>query len=583
MTSAQIVMGILMMVGVFLFSKLFCGYICPIGTFSEWLGKMGDKLKIRITIKGIMDKVLRSLKYVLLFITFYFTFKSNELFCKEYDPYYAIVSGFDIDVVVIYAAIAIALVILGSIFIRLFFCKYICPFGALANLLKFSIFFVFILIVYIILLRVGYEISYVWPLAIACAGGYIIEITGIGGKIFPATKITRNEETCINCNICNKKCPQAIDVANVKVVKDVDCNLCGECIVACPVDDTVQVNKRRYLRWLPPLAVVVLVITGLSLGEVIEVPTIDQQWVEPEEMTNTAVYTQEGLNSIKCYGSCMSFASKMKRVDGVYALAAYVGKNKVKITYDSTKLNPEKLQEAFFTPLKTPLKPIRKNVENVQKVFVLLENFFDPYDFNYLSVLLRQNTEAVGLQIEFGCPVNVFIYFPENTEVDENELIELLESKSVTYESGGKPVTVNIDYEVVKTPEFSLITREEYITLLFEPYVAKFNNHETYDSLVIETYRLPMGKNATLKNRFPYIVSHLSNDNGIIEFRTQLNNEYKQVIDINYVDSMTNPGAIYEMLTSDSLYFTYRSGDKGSIENMFDFPEEGEILSKKDD
>jgi len=66
MTSAQIVMGVLMMVGVFLFSKLFCGYICPIGTFSEWLGKLGDRLKIRITFSGIVDKLLRSLKYILL-------------------------------------------------------------------------------------------------------------------------------------------------------------------------------------------------------------------------------------------------------------------------------------------------------------------------------------------------------------------------------------------------------------------------------------------------------------------------------------------------------------------------------------
>ena len=315
MTSAQIVMGVLMMVGVFLFSKLFCGYICPIGTFSEWIGKLGDRLKVRITIRGIADKLLRSLKYILLFITFYFTFKTSELFCKKFDPYYATASGFEMDVVVLYAAIAIALVVIGSVFIRLFFCKYICPFGAFSNILKFTFFFVGILLIYIILLQTGLEISYVWPLAIACAGGYIIEITGIGGKIFPVAKITRNEDSCINCNLCNKRCPQGIDVAHVKVVRDVDCNLCGECIVACPVKDTIQVNKRSSLRWLAPLAVVVLVSLGLSLGEVIEVPTIDQQWVKPDEMTNTAIYEQEGLQNIKCYGSSMAFAGKMKRIE----------------------------------------------------------------------------------------------------------------------------------------------------------------------------------------------------------------------------------------------------------------------------
>jgi ferredoxin len=583
MTSAQIVMGVLMMIGVFLFSKLFCGYICPIGTFSEWLGKLGDKLKVRITIKGIADKFLRSLKYGLLFITFYFTFDSNELFCKKFDPYYAIATGFSIDVVVLYAAIAIALVILGSIFIRLFFCKYICPFGAFANILKFTAFFVGILIVYIVLLKFGVEISYVWPLAIACVGGYIIEITGISGKFFPVTKITRNEISCIDCNLCNKKCPQGIDVANVKVVKDVDCNLCGECITACPVKNTVQINKKKSLRWLPVIAVVVLVAIGLSLGEIIEVPTIDQQWVPQEEMANAAVYSQAGLRSIKCYGSSMAFAAKMKRVPGIYGIAAYVGTNKIKITYDSTMLNPEKIQEAFFTPLKTPLKPLEKDVLNVQKVSVLLENFFDPYDFNYLSILLKQKTEAVGLQIEFGCPVNVFIYFPDNVDLDEKELTELLESKSVSYESAGKPTEAKLGYEVVKDMEITQITKEEYITLLFQPFIAHFNSFDDYDSLVIDTYRLPIGKNASLTARFPYMVSHLSNEKGIVSFETALDEEYKQVLDIGYIDSMTNAGRVYELLTSDSLFFTYRDGSTGSVENMFEFPEEGKLLIKGDD
>lgn len=583
MTSAQIVMGGLMIIGVFLFSKLFCGYICPIGTFSEWLGKLGDKLKVRITIKGIADKVLRSLKYGLLFITFYFTFDSNELFCKKFDPYYAVTTGFSVDVVVIYAAIAIALVILGSIFIRLFFCKYICPFGAFANILKFTAFFIGVLIVYIVLLKFGVEISYVWPLAIACVGGYIIEISGISGKIFPLAKITRNEQSCIDCNLCNKKCPQGIDVANVKVVRDVDCNLCGECITACPVKNTVQVNKRKSLRWLPVIAVVVLATIGLSLGEIIEVPTIDQHWVPQEEMTNVAVYSQDGLRSIKCYGSSMAFAGKMKRVPGIYGIAAYVGTNKIKITYDSTMLNPEKIQEAFFTPLKTPLKPLENDVLNVQKVSVLLENFFDPYDFNYLSILLRQKTEAVGLQIEFGCPVNVLIYFPDYVELSEKELTEILESKSVSYESAGKPAEAKLGYEVVKDMKISQISREEYIKLLFEAYVAHFNSFDDYDSLVINNYRLPLGKNASLKARFPYMVSHLSNNKGVVAFETALDQDFKQVLDIGYIDTLITSESVYELLTSDSLYFTYRDGSTGSVENMFVFPEEGKVLIKGDD
>ena len=129
MTSAQIAMGVLLMIGIVVFSKLFCAYICPVGTISEWLGKMGDKLKVRITFIGVTDQVFRSFKYILLFITFYFTLASNELFCKKFDPYFAMTTGFSLDVVLLYAAITIALVIVGSFFIRLFVVQVPLPVG----------------------------------------------------------------------------------------------------------------------------------------------------------------------------------------------------------------------------------------------------------------------------------------------------------------------------------------------------------------------------------------------------------------------------------------------------------------------
>ena len=46
MSMAQIMMGVVLAVGVILFSKLFCGYLCPLGTIGEYLGKGGRKLKM---------------------------------------------------------------------------------------------------------------------------------------------------------------------------------------------------------------------------------------------------------------------------------------------------------------------------------------------------------------------------------------------------------------------------------------------------------------------------------------------------------------------------------------------------------
>ena len=582
MTSAQIVMGLAVMIGVFLFSKLFCSFICPIGTISEWLGKLGNQLKIRITVKGILDKVFRSLKYILLYITLYYTLDSSELFCKTFDPYYAIVTGFDTDVVVLWALIAIFIVIIGSVFIRLFWCKYLCPFGALANIFKFTGFFVLIMVVYIILLKFGVELSYVWPLAVACIGGYVMELIGFKTRIFPIAKITRNEDNCTNCQICSIKCPQGIDVANMKVVRDVDCNLCSDCVVACPAENTLQINKNNKFKWLAPAATIVLIALGLYIGSFFEVPTINQQWYDPSEMSKAEVFSRSGLKSIKCYGSCASFANQMRKVKGVMGVSAFVGSKTVKIYYDPEVLNESKLEEAIFTPSKTPLRPLAKGIEAVKVVNVQLDKFFDTYDFNYLTRHLKQETSAVGLVTEYGCPVMVHIYFPEGTEIDEKELTKILESDELTYTYKETTKTVNLNYVVIGDYNYEIMPRGEYIKMLFKPYQIAFNNKKNYTENVIKTYRLPMGKNRLQSKKLPYLSSHLSNNDGIVGLHTLLNDEYKQILEVSYIDTMTNTKEISDLITSDTLFFTYKNGNTGKVLNMFNFKNEKKEISKKD-
>ncbi|MDD3807238.1 MAG: 4Fe-4S binding protein, partial [Candidatus Marinimicrobia bacterium] len=92
MSSLQIFMGLALVVAVILFGKLFCGYVCPIGTVIEHLRKLAAKVGLKtITLKGWLDRALRVLKYVIIFITAYFTVTTSELFCKKFDPYYGVV------------------------------------------------------------------------------------------------------------------------------------------------------------------------------------------------------------------------------------------------------------------------------------------------------------------------------------------------------------------------------------------------------------------------------------------------------------------------------------------------------------
>ncbi len=66
-------------------------------------------------------------------------------------------------------------------------------------------------------------------------------VMGIFAKYSP-TRIARNKDACIGCNICSKTCPMNIDVANTRFVQEFDCQTCLQCVEACPVDDTLNLK-----------------------------------------------------------------------------------------------------------------------------------------------------------------------------------------------------------------------------------------------------------------------------------------------------------------------------------------------------
>jgi hypothetical protein len=273
----------------------------------------------------------------------------------------------------------------------------------------------------------------------------------------------------------------------------------------------------------------------------------------------------------------MAFAGTMKQEKGVLGVATYVKHNRVKIYYDPKILTVAKIQELLFTPSKTALKPLRKGIAEVKEVTVWLENFFDPYDFNYLTRLLVEKTGAVGLVSEYACPVVVKIYFPADTEVNENELIDILESKTLTFQVGDGNKTIDLGYKVGKGPQFRTISSAEYATVLFKPYLAEFNGFAKYDSTVVKIYELFLGTNKENKAKFPYLVSHLSNNKGIIGFRTILNDQFEEKVAISYVDSLVNTKFILETMNSDSLHYSMRNGTKGKIVNVFKFEDNTEV------
>lgn len=217
----------------FVFRKAFCGWMCPVGTLSEWTGKLGNKvLKKQFEPPKWLVWVLTPLKYLLLlFFAKMVIFNMPVYAAKEFlqSPYNKIS---DVKMLLFFLQIGsfaltvIFILFILSLFIKNFWCRFLCPYGALI---------------------------------------------GIGG-LFGISRITRNEDTCINCNQCTRACPQGIRVSEKKQVLAPECTACFACVEACPVKDTLKMKTTGFSlnKWVLPatffslffITIVIAKVTG---------------------------------------------------------------------------------------------------------------------------------------------------------------------------------------------------------------------------------------------------------------------------------------------------------------------------------
>lgn len=201
-----------------IFRRSFCGLICPFGAIQEFFGKLGQKLfKRKFIIPMLIDAPLRYLKYIILIITIFYAWKTAGLWMAPYDPWSAFAhlpEGFES----VWKESAIGLILLGvtlvgSILYDRFFCKYLCPMGALYAII---------------------------------------------GRVSPF-RVERNENVCVQCGKCNKVCPMNIDVQHAKKVKSAECINCQSCILSCPKTGALE-NKQGKISVKPFTVIVVIIV-----------------------------------------------------------------------------------------------------------------------------------------------------------------------------------------------------------------------------------------------------------------------------------------------------------------------------------
>ena len=588
MSSLQVMMGIALVAAVVLFSKLFCGYICPLGTVQDLIGKARNAMhvkSIKIRNGSAADKALRIVKYALVFWIFYMTVNASELFCKNLDPYYAVATGFKGEITLWMSIVSISLVLIGSFFIDMFWCRYLCPLGAISNTLKFWIWIGVLFGIYYVSGVLGANIPWAVLLGGFCIVGYLLEIFHSKPK-FQILHVTKDDNLCNNCGLCVKKCPYHIDVKSVHDGKlsHVDCTLCGECVASCSSRAlNIGICKpRRGKLWkiVPAVLTVVLIAFGMWAGGKFELPTIDMKWGIEDESTLQTM-SMEGLRSVKCYGSSMTFKAKLEKIPGVHGVKTYVKRHSADILYDPAKTDAEKIQEAVFVPSKFRVAtPDHKEVPELKIVTIRTEGMYDKMDINYLGMQMRLTGKRIyGLETEFACPLIVRVYMDPAEDLDEDWFEEIVEKETLEMPvHGGGVNEIELGYKFEDYEgETGRISTEQFIRSMFSPFSVQWKSRieaaEGKQQYVYEIVDKNYEKPIILRN-MPFLSNHLSRHEGVIGVYLDLNRDLQPAIQIRYADPMTE-AKLWELMTMETWTITYKADDVREEPAKFSFKTEG--------
>ncbi len=178
----------------FLLRRGFCGWVCPVGAVSEGVSRVGAALGGNLSMPPWADRPLRVVKYLILaFFLKLVLLDMPAAAAREFlqSPYYKVVDAKLLDFWLSPGQLTLSfllILLLLTLAFRNFWCRYLCPYGALL---------------------------------------------GVLASLGPS-EVRRDTSKCTTCRRCSKVCPSGLQVHRKQRVRTPECMGCMSCVSACP-------------------------------------------------------------------------------------------------------------------------------------------------------------------------------------------------------------------------------------------------------------------------------------------------------------------------------------------------------------
>jgi polyferredoxin len=211
-----------------IFGRFFCGWMCAFGTFNDIIYLFSKKVfKIKFKVSEELDSALKYIKFLLLVIIVVAMWTFGITVFEGSNPWDAFAQMTNLSEAINSYAIGcaiLAFIIVGAMFIERFFCRYLCPLGA----------------VFAITSKI---------------------------RIF---NINKPKDKCGKCRMCTNNCAMGIPLYEIDKVKSSECINCLKCVTVCPRKNAQAAIFDENINPAMGSAVAVAAFAGMySLGNVL--------------------------------------------------------------------------------------------------------------------------------------------------------------------------------------------------------------------------------------------------------------------------------------------------------------------------